>query len=88
MHQSELSRGWTADRPAGQAQRARELPDRIIDSLLRAGLSLHAALDQPAEVARPYLTEALERLDDAIREVQSAGLSARSAIFLMPEFSS
>jgi hypothetical protein len=37
-------------------------------------------------VARRHLTEVLAQLDDTIREVQSAELSARSAMSLMSEF--
>jgi hypothetical protein len=85
-HQSELARGWTAERPAGPAHQPPELPDRIIASLFRAGLSVHAALNQPAELARRHLAEALDQLDDTIREVQSAEFRTRSAISLMSEF--
>jgi PAS domain S-box-containing protein len=55
---------------AWEAERGRELLDRVVHSLFHVGLSLHAATAQPADVARERISEALRRLDDTIHEVR------------------
>ncbi len=55
---------------ADQVQHAEELLDRIVGSLFHVGLSLDKAADQPAELAREQVSEALQRLDDIIHEVR------------------
>jgi anti-anti-sigma factor len=62
----ELARAAVAE----QAHRGQELLDRIVNSLFRVGVSLQAAIDQPGDVARERIAEALGRLDDAIRETR------------------
>jgi PAS domain S-box-containing protein len=55
---------------AEQAQHAEELLDRVVGSLFHVGLSLDTAADQPAELARERISEALQRLDDTVREIR------------------
>jgi PAS domain S-box-containing protein len=55
---------------AHEAERSRELMDRVVGGLFHAGLSLRAAADQPAEVARERISDALRRLDDAVHEIR------------------
>jgi anti-anti-sigma factor len=57
---------------AEQEYRSRELLDTIITSLFHVGLSLHAAVDLPAEAIRQCIAEALAHLDDTIREIRDA----------------
>jgi anti-anti-sigma factor len=63
---AELARAAAA---ADDARRARELLSRVVDGLLRVGLSLQAATGQPHEVAVQQIAEALRSLDDTIREI-------------------
>lgn len=54
---------------------------RVTGSIFRAGLSLHAALDQPREGLRQAAEHALGLLDDTVREARDAafaGLSNRA----------
>jgi len=53
-----------------EAQHSRELLDRVVGSLFRAGLCLQSAADLPADVARERISEALQRLDDTIHEIR------------------
>jgi anti-anti-sigma factor len=55
---------------AEQAHRDQELLDRVVQSLFQVGLSLQAAVDLPAEVARERITTALRQLDDTIHEIR------------------
>jgi anti-anti-sigma factor len=55
---------------AEQAQHTGGLLDRVVGSLSHVGLSLNAAAAQPAELARERISEALQRLDDIIREIR------------------
>jgi anti-anti-sigma factor len=55
---------------AGQAQHAEDLLDRVVGSLLHVGLSIETAAGQPAELARERISEALQRLDDTVREIR------------------
>jgi hypothetical protein len=45
--------------------------------LFHVGLSLNAAADQPAELAREQISQALQRLDDTIHEI-------RDQVFRLP----
>jgi hypothetical protein len=63
---AELARAAAA---ADDARRGRELLSRVVDGLLRVGLSLQAATGQPHEVAVQQIAEALLSLDDTIREI-------------------
>ncbi len=55
---------------ADRDHRSDALLDRVVSSLLHVGLSLQAAADQPADVARQRITDALARLDDVIHEIR------------------
>ena len=55
---------------AEQAQHAEDLLDRVVGSLFHVGLSLDAAAGQPAELARERIGQALQRLDDTVREIR------------------
>jgi PAS domain S-box-containing protein len=46
------------------------LHDRVVRALFHVGLSLQAAADQPAELARERITDALVRLDQVIHDVR------------------
>jgi anti-anti-sigma factor len=54
---------------ADDARRGRELLSRVVDGLLRVGLSLQTATGLPHEAAVQEIAEALRTLDDAIREI-------------------
>jgi PAS domain S-box-containing protein len=54
-----------------EAERNRELLDRVVASLFHAGLSLQAATAEPGAVARERITDALQRLDDTIHEIRT-----------------
>jgi len=54
---------------ADDARRGRALLSQVVDSLLRVGLSLQAAIDLPHEVAVQQIADALRTLDDTIREI-------------------
>ena len=58
-----------------QEDRTQELLDRVTGSLHHVGLSLHSAADQPREIARARIGEALRRLDETIREIRSHALN-------------
>jgi PAS domain S-box-containing protein len=53
-----------------QAQHAEALLDRVVGSLFHVGFSLDAAAGQPAELARERIGQALQRLDDTVREIR------------------
>lgn len=55
---------------AHEAERSREMLDRVVASLFHAGLSLQAAAELPADVARERISDALRRLDDVIHEIR------------------
>ena len=55
---------------AEQAQHAGDLLDRVVGSLFHVGLSLDAAAGQPAELARERIGQALQRLDDTVRDIR------------------
>ena len=62
---------------AEQAHRGQELLDRVTTSLYHVGLSLQGAINLPADVARERIAEALQRLDDTIREIRDHAFTAR-----------
>ena len=55
---------------AEQARRGQELLDRVVNALFHVGLSLQAASDLPHEAALQQIADALERLDETIREIR------------------
>jgi len=59
---------WAAA-TADDARRGRELLSQVVDALLRVGLSLQTATGLPHETAVQQIAEALQTLDDAIREI-------------------
>jgi anti-anti-sigma factor len=61
-----LGRGVLAE----QAQHAEDLLDRVVGSLFHVGLSLDAAAGQPADLARERIGQAVQRLDDTVREIR------------------
>ena len=54
---------------AEQAHNGRKLPGSVLSNLLKAGLSLQAAIYLSDGVAAQHITEALSRLDDAIHDI-------------------
>lgn len=61
-----------------QEEHTQQLLDQVTRSLHHVGLSLHAAVDQPRDVARLRIGEALRRLDDTIQEIRAHALRARA----------
>jgi anti-anti-sigma factor len=70
---ADLARAAVAD----QVHRDQELLDQVVQSLFQVGLSLQAAVDQPAEVARERLTAALRQLDDTVHDIRDAAFGTR-----------
>ncbi len=62
---------------ADDARRGRALLSQVVDSLLRVGLSLQAAVDLPHEVAVQQIADALRTLDDTIREIHNHVFASR-----------
>ena len=58
------------DAVAAQSRLTKDLLDRVVQRLFQVGLSLQAAAELPAEVARERLSEALDQLDDTIHELR------------------
>jgi anti-anti-sigma factor len=52
----------------------RDLLDRVVDRLFHVGLSLQAATDLPADLAKDRITEALDQLDDTILQIRDHSL--------------
>jgi anti-anti-sigma factor len=63
---ADLARGAAASPP----HPAGDLLDRVSDRLFQVGLSLQAAAGLPGDVARERLAEALDQLDETIREIR------------------
>ena len=63
---------------AGQGDRGRELLDRVVGSLYYVGLSLQHAIELPHDAAREQIAEALQRLDDTIRDIYGHVLASRA----------
>jgi anti-anti-sigma factor len=55
---------------AEHTRRDQDLLDGVVQSLFRVGLSLQAAADLPSELARERITDALQELDDTIRDIR------------------
>jgi PAS domain S-box-containing protein len=60
---------------AEQAQSGREALDTIINRLFQLGLLLQAAIDLPADTVGQRIEEALEHLDDTIREIRDTAFT-------------
>jgi anti-anti-sigma factor len=58
---------------------SQDLLGRVVSGLLHVGISLEAAADQPAQVARERITEALSRLDEVILKVRDHLFRARGS---------
>jgi anti-anti-sigma factor len=71
----DLARAATA---AGHGDRGRELLDRVVSSLYHVGLSLQHAIDLPHGAARERIAQALQRLDDTIRDIYDHALASRA----------
>jgi hypothetical protein len=65
----------TAGSPAEQAYRRLELFDTIVTSLFHAGLSMHLAMDLPADAAREHIAAAVTYLDETIAEVRKTAFT-------------
>ncbi len=63
-------RGERETRIPGHAARDEELLRLVVAGMLEVGLILQAAVDLPPDVTAQRITEALRRLDDAVREVR------------------
>jgi anti-anti-sigma factor len=61
--------GEPGTRIADREARAEELLHVVVASIFDVGVILQAAIDLPADVTAQRITEALRRLDDAIRDV-------------------
>jgi len=61
---ADLARYTAAD------QSTSDLLDRVVHRLFQVGLSLHTAASLPGDVVRKRLSEALDQLDDVIREIR------------------
>ena len=61
-----LARAAASDREKDTGK----LLDRVVSSLFHVGLSLQAAADQPPDVARERISDALRHLDEVIHEIR------------------
>ena len=58
------------DAAADQAHISSDLLDRVVHRLFQVGLSLQTAASLPGDVVRERLSDALDQLDDVIREIR------------------
>jgi hypothetical protein len=65
------------DATQARAHRSQELLDRAVSHLFQVGLSLQATSSQPADLARQRIAEAVQHLDDTIREIRDHLFAAR-----------
>jgi len=63
---------------ARQAYDGRESLSQVVNSLFRVSLSLHAAADAPSDAARGFISDALQRLDQAICDIRRHALVAHA----------
>jgi anti-anti-sigma regulatory factor len=61
---------------AEQAHRSLALFDTVVTSLFHVGLSLHVAMDLPADAARDRIAAAVASLDETIREIRDTAFTA------------
>lgn len=59
-----------SSRAVDQADHARELLNRVVDSIFVVGVLLQDVQELPRDAAEPRIAEALHRLDDVVREVR------------------
>jgi hypothetical protein len=79
--QATLARNPAAGRIPGGLQNGcahLRMLDSVVNCLFRADLNLQDALKLPADSARKRIEEALDDLDDVIREIRGAVFAARS----------
>jgi len=62
---------------AQQASRSQELLDTVVTTLYHVGLTLEAAVDQPADMIRLRIQAALDALDETISQVRAAAFDDR-----------
>jgi anti-sigma B factor antagonist len=70
-------RGEQGTGMADQAARAGEPLDTVVHNVFLVGLMLQAAADLPRDIAAERITEALDRLDDVVRDVREQVLADR-----------
>ena len=63
---------------ARQAYDGRESLSQVVNSLFHVSLSLHTAADAPSDTARVFISDALQRLDQAICEIRRHALVAHA----------
>jgi len=79
---------------ARHARDGRESLNQIVNSLFHVSLSLHAVADVPGDAARGFISDALQRLDQAICEIRRHALISRDQNYRVesgpehPEFGS
>jgi len=91
----ELDDRSPADTESAQHGRGgRESLNQIVNSLFHVSLSLHAVADVPGDAARGFISDALQRLDQAICEIRRHALISRDQNYRVesgpehPEFGS
>jgi hypothetical protein len=57
--------------------RSQQLLDMVTTSLFHVGLSLHAAIDLPAEATRQQIAKAVGHLNDTMREIRDTAFTSR-----------
>lgn len=68
--ESPRGHGEQETRVADHTARAEELLPSVVATIFDVGLILQAAIDLPPDATARHITEALRRLDDAVREVR------------------
>jgi len=61
---------------AGQSHHTQDLLDQVVHHLFQVGLSLQDAADLPGDVAHERITEALDQLDDTIKQVRDCAYAS------------
>lgn len=71
------ARGEQGTGTADQAARAGGPLDAVVHNVFLVGLMLQAAADLPGDIGAERITEALDRLDDVVRDVRERVLAGR-----------